>query len=409
MGTDAEDVPQEQWEKEWEGLKVMGGCGVISQAKSMGITCSTDLSTNEMISGAAPGIQGSLCDKCAASCKAEGQDCASGSATSPATSADAEDMPQEQWEKEWEGLKAMGGCGVISQAKSMGITCSTDLSTNEMISGAAPGIQGSLCDKCAASCKAEGQDCVHKQVENAMTMPRDEKVLVVFTMEHLVFGKLNANELLEAAVVSAVKGGILAVLSNYSTEDIDVSLSAGSVIATAHITPRPGTKVTALANTLNNAKETVLKGVQNEVLAVPQLSTVLASGKATSDVTFSATSPSTTSATLVKGNCKVPYAPGIHANERIMLPITDYVDGPDPDQADIEQGELMITIMTSVAIGLGCLFFLLGIFLTCLCSTRARSPSWPQAETHQTGGQCQPTILTTISQASKSKESEVSV
>merc|ERR1712137_289859 len=116
-------------------------------------------------------------------------------------------------------------------------------------------------------------------------------------MEHLVFGKLNADELLQAAVVSAVKGGILAALPNYSTEDIDVVLSAGSVVATAHITPRPGTAVTGLANTLNNAKETMLRGVQNEVLAVPQLSSVVATGKVLSDVSFSGTSPSITSAT----------------------------------------------------------------------------------------------------------------
>merc|ERR1711959_438776 len=138
----------------------------VAQAKGMGIVCTTDLSKHPVIDASAPGIQGSLCDKCAASCKAEGQDCSSNTA-SAVTSEAEKDLSQDEWEKEWDGLKNMGGCAMVAQAKGKGIVCTTDLSKHPVINASAPGIQGSLCDKCAASCKAEGQDC-SSSTESAM-------------------------------------------------------------------------------------------------------------------------------------------------------------------------------------------------------------------------------------------------
>merc|ERR1712232_91685 len=115
-----EDLPQDQWEKEWEGLKAMGGCAMVPQAEAMGITCATDLSKHPAINASAPGIQGSLCDKCAASCLAAGQTCSPNAEDAVVASA-PDDLPEDQWEKEWEGLKAMGGCAMVPQAEAMGI------------------------------------------------------------------------------------------------------------------------------------------------------------------------------------------------------------------------------------------------------------------------------------------------
>merc|ERR1712194_816394 len=43
--------------------------------------------------------------------------------------------------------------------KSIGVTCSTNLSTNALLQADAPGMSGSLCDNCAATCAADGQLC----------------------------------------------------------------------------------------------------------------------------------------------------------------------------------------------------------------------------------------------------------
>merc|ERR1719456_628203 len=93
----------------------------------MGITCATDLSTS-MAATIAPGIKGSFCDKCATSCKANGQECP------PKVQ---EDVPQDKCGEEWTFIKDLGGCGAIDAAKGMGLTCTTDLAAHAALQASA--------------------------------------------------------------------------------------------------------------------------------------------------------------------------------------------------------------------------------------------------------------------------------
>ncbi len=74
---------------------------------------------------------------------------------SPASDAD---LPTSQWEPAFDPLVEMGGCGLVAMASSMGVACDDELSVSPA-AAIAPGINGSLCDKCAHSCDENGQRC----------------------------------------------------------------------------------------------------------------------------------------------------------------------------------------------------------------------------------------------------------
>ena len=69
------------------------------------------------------------------------------------------DRPESDWPVEWAPIKGMGGCTAIAMARATGLMCATDLAASAMVQGLAPGISGSLCDMCAASCKVDEQEC----------------------------------------------------------------------------------------------------------------------------------------------------------------------------------------------------------------------------------------------------------
>merc|ERR1712072_1663588 len=96
--------------------------------KGLGMTCATDLSTSAVMVSMSPGIKGSFCDKCATSCKADGQEC---------PTKVQEDVPQDQWGQEWTFIKDLGGCGAIDAAKGMGLTCTTDLAAHAALQASA--------------------------------------------------------------------------------------------------------------------------------------------------------------------------------------------------------------------------------------------------------------------------------
>jgi len=144
-------------------------CLAFKNCPGSGCTCevrqgcsSSKVAPHEALQTPAPGIKGSLCDKCATSCKANGQECPTPMAP--------EDVPVDKWEAEWIPLVDMGGCAAIPMNKGMGITCATDLSTS-MAAAFAPDIKGTFCDKCATSCKADGQECPTKVQED---VPQDQ-------------------------------------------------------------------------------------------------------------------------------------------------------------------------------------------------------------------------------------------
>merc|ERR1712216_779015 len=111
-----------------------------------------------------------------------------------------------------------------------------------------------------------------------------------------------------------------------------------------------------------------------EVVALPDLATALAPGKSVQDVALAGSSPSVSSTPLVQSTCKVPYAPGIHAETRLMQPITEYVDGPDPDQDDIDEAERFIALATGLVIGLGVVLTVLGVAFGLVFLRRLVSP-----------------------------------
>ena len=94
----AADVPVEQWDQTcsnpskpcWDLFKSFGGCGGIETVKTMaGLLCDTDLSIQK-VQDIAPGVTGTLCDKCATSCFENGQDVCSGG---PAVTTAAPETP----------------------------------------------------------------------------------------------------------------------------------------------------------------------------------------------------------------------------------------------------------------------------------------------------------------------------
>ena len=123
------DVPTSEWPAEWAAFVGMGGCGAVATVKGMGLTCTTDLGASATVQGLAPGISGMLCDKCAASCKADGQDCPAPVAVSTAAaevacpSRDFESHKQECIEAVASDLPCQGLCKQLYGKDAFGETC----------------------------------------------------------------------------------------------------------------------------------------------------------------------------------------------------------------------------------------------------------------------------------------------
>lgn len=68
-------------------------------------------------------------------------------------------------------------------------------------------------------------------------------------------------------------------------------------------------------------------------------------------------------------NCSIPLAPGINATMH-QTEIAAFVDGPRPEPADLDEGESMITLITSLVIALGSIGCLCSVCLTVVCCVR---------------------------------------
>jgi len=73
-------------------------------------------------------------------------------------------------------------------------------------------------------------------------------------------------------------------------------------------------------------------------------------------------------------NCPMPSAPGINGTLHEMQ-IEGNVDGPHPDRAELDEGEFMILLVTSIVIGLGALGSLCSSGLTACTLRRLRTPA----------------------------------
>jgi len=122
-------------------------------------------------------------------------------------------------------------------------------------------------------------------------VPKVEKVSQTYTMPGLNYNAMKKDVALEEKLVNAVKEGVLSGLpAAYTKEDVGVALRAGSIIADVTITAKSGVTGAQLANTLSGAQG-VAANVQSKVIAVPNLGSVLETGKKLSDVKVSATAP----------------------------------------------------------------------------------------------------------------------
>lgn len=93
-------------------------------------------------------------------------------------------------------------------------------------------------------------------------------------------------------------------------------------------------------------------------------------------------------------NCPLPQAPGINGTLH-QVKIHGFVDGPRPDSADLEDGESMINLVTSLAIALGALGALCSCGLTArTCRRWKKNPGVKSPAPTPAPSSFQPAILT---------------
>jgi hypothetical protein len=203
-------------------------------------------------------------------------------------------------------------------------------------------------------------------------------------MTNLDFHKLNADQELEMATIAAVKDAVLnataASLPGYTAEDLDVVLRAGSVIAEVRVMAKGSDTTSILLAVLNTTsmQNQVATATQEKVIAVPNINVALKDGKSLQDIAASTSQTMRSTEAVVKGNCKVAYAVGIHPETRVKRKVPGYVDGPDLNQDDIDDGEAGMKIFTSIGITIGCILFIIGIVLIFICGKKAKMQPAPQ-------------------------------
>jgi len=122
----------------------------------------------------------------------------------------------------------------------------------------------------------------------------DDKVEWNYTVNHIDYNKVQGN----ATMVNDIKDGIkTAVLSGlpagYTKDLIEVTLSAGSVVALVSVTPRAGSTASQLHGSIDSsAQESMRAKVNEEILDVPNLDTVLTAGQSLDDITITSEAPS---------------------------------------------------------------------------------------------------------------------
>lgn len=132
------------------------------------------------------------------------------------------------------------------------------------------------------------------------------KVSTVVTMKGLDFDKVNGNAEVKTALVASIKQSFLKELpAGYTEEDLEVTLSKGSVKAQVDITPLAGSDSATLQTTLTKSQGAVLTALDKDVKAMPTLlweAGVTEVGISASDPVVSAKIPSAVASTAQAGS-----------------------------------------------------------------------------------------------------------
>lgn len=104
-------------------------------------------------------------------------------------------------------------------------------------------------------------------------------------MAQMVFAKLQADQAVMDEVKTAIGNGVVESLGQgYTRNEVSVTLSAGSVVATVVVTPKEGMTTAALADTMTKATATTQRQVLTKVKAVSGVETALANGMKLDDL-----------------------------------------------------------------------------------------------------------------------------
>merc|ERR1712023_109928 len=80
------------------------------------------------------------------------------------------------------------------------------------------------------------------------------KVSTVLTIKGLDFAKVESNSEIKTELVSKIQAQFLAKLKGYTSDDLKVTLSAGSVKANVEVTPMPGSSSSLLQSSIATEK-----------------------------------------------------------------------------------------------------------------------------------------------------------
>jgi len=155
--------------------------------------------------------------------------------------------------------------------------------------GATPVNKGSSvkCGEDLASCNAA--TCCEANLIATTVLKAEEKVVQVFTMKGLSFTKVTQDATKKSALIDTIKAGALENLpAGYTAADLEVVLSAGSVVAEVIITPTAGSNHTELAAGLEAHGEESTS-VITRVKQMPFVENLLESGKTLNDLTVTHT------------------------------------------------------------------------------------------------------------------------
>jgi len=126
------------------------------------------------------------------------------------------------------------------------------------------------------------------------TTTMEVKVAFTMKMKNVDYEKVKANTAMVNSIVTAVKDGVLAVIgSDYTKDDLEVALSAGSVVASILITPKAGTTAAGLVSGFTESAATAIQsGVLRNVFVLEDMGTMMEEGKTILDISLSSTDPS---------------------------------------------------------------------------------------------------------------------
>jgi hypothetical protein len=114
---------------------------------------------------------------------------------------------------------------------------------------------------------------------------------MMMTIAGLDYAKVSSNAAVQKSIIDGIKAKAVAALNGISTEDVVVTLSSGSVKAAVTITPVPGSTSENLKTAMTAAKTTLAAQILTDVKAMPDVASVMETGKTPSQLTITAEAP----------------------------------------------------------------------------------------------------------------------